>query len=335
MKLLIIGGGRFLGRTAVTTALAAGHQVTTFSRGRSAVPAGAEQLCGDRERPADLAQLRGREFDAVIDTCGFVPRVVGESARLLAESAGHYVFVSSISAYRDWPHHRIRDDSATYDCAPGAGPEDGDYGVLKAGCERAVDEHFAGRSTQVRSGLLVGPYDDTGRLTWWLSRVANGGEVLAPGNPDQPLSVVDVRDLAAWMIHCGQSRLTGAYAATAPKAQTTFAGLLEACRAATGSSARFVWASDDFLVAERVDPWVELPLWLPPADGAAVWDVDTVAAELAGLSCRSLQETVTDTWRWLRAGPPPAQRDGTPRHGIDPIKERALLSRWQVRSRTN
>jgi 2'-hydroxyisoflavone reductase len=331
MRLLVIGGGRFLGRATVQAALDAGHDVTTFTRGRSAIADGVRQIHGDRESLDDLAQLRGGEWDVVVDTCGYVPRVVRASARLLAGSVGHYVFVSSISVYSRWPEQPIRDDSPVYDCGPDAGPDDGHYGERKAGCERAVEDSFPGRATLVRAGMLVGPYDTSGRLVWWLRRVAEGGEVLAPGDPDQPLSLVDVRDLGPWMLHCGQSGLAGAYVATAPYAQTTLSELLQLCRSVTGSKARFTWLSDEFLLAQGVHGWVEVPLWLAKSEGAAAWDVDASAAQRAALKCRPLCQTVADTWEWIqRTGAthtPPAVT------GLARSKENAVLVRWELRRR--
>ena len=263
MRLLVLGGTRFLGRGVVEAALAAGDEVTTFTRGRSGEPPPAvEAIHGDRNQPDGLAPLRGRQWDAVVDTSGFVPAVVGRGARQLADSAGHYVFVSSINVYPDWPAEPIRSDTPVHECPPDAGRDDGefdrdsDYGRFKAGCERAVDEHFAGRSTHLRAGLIVGPYDDTGRLPYWVGRVARGGEVLAPGGPDREIRVVDARDLGAWSVECGRVGTTGAFTATGPAGQTTFGRLLDDCREVSGSGAGLTWVADDFLVEHQVEGMV-------------------------------------------------------------------------------
>ena len=190
MRLLVLGGTRFLGRGIVDAALANGDQVTTFTRGKSGEPPdGVEALHGDRNAPDGMDVLRGREWDAVIDTSGFVPTVVGRGAALLADSVGHYVFVSSLNAYPSFGDEPIRDDSPVHDCAPDAGSPDGEfeleqYGPFKVGSERAVDQHFAGRSAHLRAGLIIGPYDASGRFPYWVDRMARGGEVLAPGRPD-------------------------------------------------------------------------------------------------------------------------------------------------------
>lgn len=336
VRLLVLGGTRFLGRGVVDAALAAGDDVTTLTRGVSgAPPPGVEALHGDRTRPDGLDVLRGGEWDVVVDTSGFVPRVVGRGARLLAGAVGHYVFVSSLNVHPDWPERPTRDDSPVHDCPPDAGPEDGryeleQYGPYKAGCERAVDEHFAGRSTHVRAGLIVGPHDDTGRFPYWVARVARGGEVLAPGPPERAVRVVDARDLGAWCVDCGRRGVTGAYQATGPAGQTTLGGILAAARTAAGSDATVTWVDEAFLVDQGTRPWTELPLWAPDAPG--LWDQDTTAADRAGLRCRPVADTVADTLAWLRSlGGAPPQRPDRPAAGLDPAREAAVLAAWHAR----
>lgn len=218
----MIGGGHFLGPAVVRAGLGAGHVVTTLTRSGLGVPAGAQSLLGDRETAEGLSVLRGGEWDAVVDTCGYVPRMVGTGARALADVAGHYVFVSSISAYDGWPERPVTADTPLLACPADAGPDDGGYGELKAGCERAVLEYLPGRCMVARVGHLVGIGDNVGRLPYWIRRVARGGEVLAPGPPQRPLSMVDVRDVGTWLVECGQSRLAGAMAASGPPGQTSF-----------------------------------------------------------------------------------------------------------------
>ncbi len=331
MRLLVLGGGAFLGPAVVSAALDCGHQVTTLTRTGAGVPGDVESLRGDRETADGLAVLRGREWDAVIDTCGYVPRVVGAGARLLADQVAHYVYVSSVSAYSEWPGKPIRADSPTLACPADAGPDDGHYGELKAGCERAVEEHFAGRATIARAGHIVGAGDNVGRLPWWLSRVARGGEVLAPGPPERPLSLVDVRDLGAWLVHCGQNRVAGAMAATSPCGQTSFGELLGLAKAVTGSDATAVWADDDFLLANDVEPWQDLPYWLPSDQNPAADDVDTSPAQAAGLTCRPVADTVRDTWQWIRDVGVPPQRSDRPTPGLDPDRECDVLDAWRSR----
>ena len=225
MRILALGGSAFLGRATVEEAVQAGHEVTTFNRGLSGpdVP-GVEAIRGDRTRDADLEPLRGRTWDVVVDTSGYVPEVVGRSARLLAPTTGVYVFVSSINAYPGFPAEPVTEDSTVHECAPDAGADDGDYGTLKVGCEHAVRDAFGDRALIVRSGLLIGPYDNTGRSTWWLRRVARGGQVLAPGDPDRRMGLIDVRDQARWFLDRAGQGLGGTFNTGGPGHNTTMAG---------------------------------------------------------------------------------------------------------------
>lgn len=330
-RLLVIGGGQFLGPAILAAARERGHQVTTLTRTGAGVPNDVESLLGDRETDQGLAVLRGREWDAVFDTCGYVPRVVEASARLLADRVAHYVLVSSISAYADWPEKPIRNDSLTLSCAADAGPDDGHYGELKAGCERAVEEHFAGRCMIARVGHIVGVGDNVGRLSWWLTRIARGGEVLAPGPPERPLSLVDVRDLGAFLVHCGQDTVVGAMATSSPPDQTSFGELLGLAQTLTDSDATVVWADDDFLLANQVEPWQDLPYWMPARQYPGNEDIDTSAAHAAGLTCRPVSDTIRDTWAWLHEIGAPPQRADRPTPGLDLERERAVLAAWHAR----
>ncbi|HEX6919915.1 MAG TPA: NAD-dependent epimerase/dehydratase family protein [Actinomycetes bacterium] len=336
MRLLVIGGTSFLGRSTVEEGLRRGHHVTTFNRGVSGadVP-GVEAVRGDRSSDPDLEQLADRHFDAVVDTCGFVPRVVGQSAGLLAGVADRYVYVSSISAVASWPERPAFDGEDGRPCPSDAGPDDGDYGVLKAGCERAVTEVYGEHATVVRAGLILGPYENVGRLPTWLDRMSRGGEVLAPGDPDRPMQLVDARDLAAFMLDAGEQGIGGTFNATGPRGNATMGSWLGDCLRATGSDATLTWVPDDFLQAHDVQPWSELPLWSPVGTGADhVWDAETTAAEKAGLHTRPVTETVRDTWAWMLAGGRPPERPPhahLPRHGIDPGKERRILDAWAER----
>jgi 2'-hydroxyisoflavone reductase len=339
MRLLVLGGTRFLGRGVVDAALAAGDEVSTFSRGVSGDPPdGVDVLRGDRTTPEGLARLAGREWDAVVDTSGYVPVVVGAAANLLAGHVGHYVFVSTFNVYPGWPTEPVTAASPVHDTPADAGRADGEfdleqYGPYKAGCERAVDQYFAGRSTHVRAGLIVGPYDNSGRLPWWISRIGRGGEVLAPGDPNRALRVVDARDLGAWCVHCGRDGIAGAFPATGPAGQTTYRELFDAARAATGSDAAFTWVSDEFLVEHAVRVWSELPLWAPATEAPALHDQDTTAAEAAGLRCRPVADTVADTAAWIREvdGELPIRPAMLARPGMDPDREKTLLAAWHAR----
>ncbi len=291
MRLLILGGTVFLGRHVAEEAVRRGHRVTLFHRGRH----GADLLAGRAEhvlgdRTGELGELAGRSWDAAIDTCGFEP---GPVARSSALDVGHLVFVSSINAYPGWPEDHVDEDSPVWvDQAD-------DYGPLKVACERAAEAARPGRVAIVRAGLLCGPHDNIARLSWWIERVAAGGDVLAPGAPERELQLVDARDLAAWMVHLAERGEAGTFNGTAPRGQTTMGAVLDAAIAATGSDARLHWRGDDTLVAAGVEPWTDLPLWLP---APGTWTVGTERARAAGLRCRPIADTVADTWAWLRDG---------------------------------
>jgi 2'-hydroxyisoflavone reductase len=335
MQLLIIGGTSFLGRATALEALRRGDDVTTFNRGQTAPDVeGVEALRGDRDDEDALAQLDGRAFDGVVDTCGFVPRVVGKATRALADSAGHYAYVSSISASGRWPGEVAHDGDEGPPCASDAGPDDGDYGVLKAGCERAVREVFGDRSTIARAGLILGPHENVGRLTWWLARMARGGEVLAPGDPDRAMQLIDARDLASYLLDSIEARTAGTYNVSAPPGNATMGSWLHDAAQATGADAELTWVEDDFLLAHDVETWTELPLWSPlGGDAANVWNADTSGAAKTGLTCRPVSETVADTWAWMLADDV-APGDEVGRfggNGIDADKERRVLAAWHAR----
>lgn len=337
MRVLVIGGSGFLGRAVVEEALARGHEVTTFNRGRSGIDVpGAEVMRGDREVRADLDRLvEGRSWDLVVDTSGYVPRVVGESARALSGHAGTYAFVSTISALAGFPGKPAADDAEIWPCEPDAGPDDGNYGVLKAGCERAVEQGFTGNVLIVQPGIILGPYEDVARLPWWLTRIAQGGQVLAPGDPDAPLQFVDARDLGIFTLDQAERGTTGRFLVTGPVDQTTFGEWLGLCKEATGSDAEFVWVDDVFLAEHEAGTFVELPLWggPPSAETGNFWSVPTAKAQTAGLRIRPVAETVRDTWAWLREIPEKRRNFGNhSTHGMAPEKEAAILAAWAARS---
>jgi len=295
MRILVLGGTIFLGRAVVEAALARGHEVTVFSRGLhgAAPPDGAAHVRGDRE--GDLAELRGGAWDAAIDTSGFEPGAVAASSALLAEVGAHLVFVSSASVYREWPAQPVDESSPLW-------TEGDDYGALKAACERGAETALPGRVAHVRAGLIVGPHDYVFRLPWWVRRIADGGDVVAPGDPRLGIQLVDARDLASWMVDLAERRTAGTFNATGPVGHGTIGELLDAAVKATGSDARLRWVPDEALVAAGVEPWTGLPLWLPAADAPGAWRIDTARAADAGLRCRPLRETVRDVWAWLRDG---------------------------------
>jgi 2'-hydroxyisoflavone reductase len=337
MRLLVLGGTWFLGRTFVEAALRRGHEVTTFNRGRSGDDVrGVEVVHGDREDRKSLSRLAsGRTWDAVIDTSGNVPRVVRDGARVLADHADRYLFISTVSVYEGWPVEPLTEESAILECPADAGPDFGTddprgyptkYGFQKAGCERAVHEAFTAHALVVRPGVIVGPYEYVGRLPWWLRRIARGGRVLAPGNPDRQIQPIDVRDVADFMLRGLEADLTGTFNAAAPIGHATYGSLLADCIAATGSLAELVWVDDGFLLQCGVKQWTEIPLW---RTYTGTWRVATGPAMAAGLRCRPLSETVQDTWVWLVEGGAAVLHERHGEHGIAPDKEAQLLTVWE------
>jgi nucleoside-diphosphate-sugar epimerase len=344
MRLLVLGGTWFAGRAVVEEAIRRGHDVTTFTRGLSGDPLpGAEALHGDRTSGADLRQLAtGREWDAVVDTSVLAPAHVAASARLLADRVGHYTYISTINVYRDWPAAPVTEESATFDCAPDATgtTETLGYGPLKAGSERAIAAALPDRNLLIRAGLLAGPHDNTGRLPWWLARLAAGGKVLAPGDPGRPFRVTDVRDLASWVLDNTRRRIPGAVNVPGPE-HITLGELLTACADATrarpggttdGPPAELAWASDAELLAAGVTPWAELPFWAPDTPRlAGIWQMSGDRALQTGIRYRPLADTVRDTWRWLRqsatgTGSLDTAFTRLPGTGLDPAREREILA---------
>ena len=327
MRLLVLGGTVFLGDAIVRNALDRGWDVTTFSRGRSGAAAdGAETLHGDREQAGDLEQLRDRAWDAVVDTSGFIPAVVGCAAGLLVDQVPSYAFISSISVYPDMLAESVDEQARIQDCPADA--TGGEYGELKAGCERAVTGAYGDRALLVRPGLLLGPRENIGRLPWWLQRIAAGGDVLAPGRPERPLQYVDARDLAAWLLDALEAGMTGPVNVVSEPGFTTMGELLEACVRATGSAARLRWTPEALLAEHFVEPWIELPCWVPELAPtmAGFFAVRVERAASSGLRCRPVTETVADTWAWLQAGGVPIPRPGLPPLGMPPEKEQAVLA---------
>jgi 2'-hydroxyisoflavone reductase len=320
VKLLRLGGPRCLGRALTDAALSRGHELTFFNRGQTnpELYPEVERIVGDRTE--DLRGLAGREWDAVIDTCGYLPRVVRASAEALSAS-GLYCFVSSISVYAD-ASVPTNEDSPVAQL--GELPDDEvtgeSYGPLKALCEDDVREIFEERAPVVRPGLIVGPHDPTGRFTYWPHRVARGGEVLAPGPPERPTQVIDVRDLADWTLALCEESTSGTYNATHPG--VSFSELLETCREVAGSEARVTWVSDEFLLGEEVGQWMELPLWLADPEYAAADRVDVSRAVAVGLTFRPLAETVRGTLD---------HAETTDAAGLTPEREAALLAAWHAR----
>jgi 2'-hydroxyisoflavone reductase len=328
MKLLVIGGSQFVGRHLVAAAASRGDGVTVFNRGQTATawPAGVEVRQGDRQ--ADLSALAEGTWDAVVDTCGYLPRDVARTAECLQGRVGRYVFVSSVSVYADFT--RPNDESCSLgqiDYADTDVVDGRTYGPLKALCEAVVTARFSERALLIRPGLIVGPHDPTQRFTYWPARIARAGEgdtVLEPGTSGDGVQFIDVRDVAAFVLRaCDDGRSGSFNVVPAPRA-LTIGGVLEACAAAAGTRPRWRWASAADLEGCGLQPWIDLPLWLPAAgDHAAFALTDARAALAAGLTIRPLAQTVVDTLAWYRSLP--ADQQLFTRAGLSPERESLAL----------
>jgi 2'-hydroxyisoflavone reductase len=343
MKLLIIGGTKFLGRHLTTGALARNHEVSLFNRGRHASTsiANVEIIQGDRNH--DMALLNGRTWDAVIDTCGYLPRSVRASAEALRDSVNQYVFFSSLSAYADFRTPGMDESVAlatltaeqiqTANVVDQTGSTSainygGSYGGLKVLCEQAVEEVMPSRVLILRPGLIVGSDDYTDRFTYWVTRVAQGGEVLAPGRPDRYLQLIDVHDLSQWTIKMIEAKATGIYNANGETSQLTMASVLQACKTVSQSDAKFNWVSDDFLLGKQVAMWSEMPLWIPDNEQAlkGFMYINCNKAFQAGLMLRPISETIRDVLNWYAT----SHTKEKLKAGMDSGKERDLLEAWHL-----
>ncbi|WP_103501019.1 MULTISPECIES: NAD-dependent epimerase/dehydratase family protein [unclassified Streptomyces] len=327
MRLLMLGGTGFVGRAVVAEALALGWEVTALHRGRHADTPGVRSLRGDRTSPDGLTALAGGEWDLAVDTWSAAPTAVRDATRLLADRVGHFVYVSSRSVYA-FPRPEGAVGRAERSPVVEAGPDDlaTTYPRDKRGAEIAVERAFGDRGLLARAGLILGPHEDIGRLPWWLERTRRGGDVLAPGPPDLPLQYIDARDLAAWLLYAARRGLGGAYDVVAEPGHATMESLLRACVRATGGGARLRWADPEVIEAAGVEPWSELPVWLPPGDlHTMMHGADVAKALAAGLRCRPVEETVADTWEWLRQVGAAPQRPDRPRVGLAPEREAAVL----------
>lgn len=322
MRVLLLGGPRFLGHAIADAALARGHELTFFNRGKTSpdLYPEVEKLIGDRSD--GLPALDGRRWDAVVDTSGYVPRDVRASANALAGS-GFYCFVSTVSVYADFASP-VDEDSPVATLGEMTDDEvtDESYGPLKALCEDAVRDVFGQRAAIVRPGLIVGPHDPTGRFTYWPHRIARGGDVLAPAPSDQPTQFIDVRDLGEWIVSLCERRGGGTFNAAHPG--RSWGELLDTCRSVAGTEVTITWVSRDFLVEKEVGQWMELPLWIDGDDPeAAYFDRVAVSRALAaGLSFRPLEETVRGALE---------EAETTEAAGLAPEREAALLAEWHDR----
>ncbi|HMJ32803.1 MAG TPA: NAD-dependent epimerase/dehydratase family protein [Baekduia sp.] len=331
-RLLVLGGTSFVGRALVEDGVRRGWDVTTFNRGRHAwAHPSAEHLHGDRLEVADLAPLAAREWDVVADTWAGAPRAARDSANALADRAQRYLYVSSGSVYAPPPPIDGDEDAPTVDASPDA--ESTDYAADKRGAELAVEQAFGDRALLARAGLILGPHEDVGRLPAWLLRLDRGGEVLAPGPPDRPLQLIDARDLAAWMLDSATAERSGPFNVISRSGFATMGSLLETCRAVTRSNAQITYVDAAFVAEQGIEPWSELPIWLPADhEFAGMLATGVQRAHAAGLRNRPLADTVQDTWDWLLSvDKVPTQRPDLPPHGLHPDKERAALASWHAR----
>lgn len=344
MKILILGGTKFLGRHLIAAAQARGHEVTLFNRGKhsSETFENVGQIHGDRHNGGDLAKLSGQAWNAVVDTCGYLPQSVKASAEALKDAAGQYVFISSISAYADYSHPDF-DETAPVaglneEQTKRAGEIDsqgeltgatlGDmYGALKARCEREAEKAMPGKILQVRSGLIVGSYDPTDRFTYWAMRVAQGGEVLAPGSPNRFVQMIDARDLSAWIVKMIERKENGIYNVTGKPFELTMEKMLEEIKNASGSDAGFVWVNEEFLDRENVAAWSEMPLYLPESseNSKGFLSANVDKALQTGLEFRPLRETIQDTLAWRKT------KNDALKAGITLEREKELLRLWRER----
>lgn len=328
MKLLLLGGTGFLSSHLVSAALSRGHEVTLFHRGRTnpeRFPE-VEHILGDRERDLDL--LQGRHWDAAIDPCGYLPRVVEASSTYLSERVDQYTFISSGNAYADFGKAAVDESSRLATLPDGASEEISSetYGPYKVLCEQAVERAMPGRVLIIRPGLMVGPADSSGRFTYWPRRIARGGEILAPGEKDLPVEFIDARDVAEWMILLLERRQVGIYNAAGPAEPLTLQAFLEQAAEVIGSKSQYTWVSDAFLSAHKVESWTELPLWIPQNEEKFVVSMSFRKALEAGLTFRPLAQTIQDVLAWDTAHPDFPVSNAT----LTPEKEQALLHEWHA-----
>lgn len=340
LRILILGGTGFTGPHQVRYALGRGHKVTLFNRGRRPKewPGEVEELTGDRNT-GDLSALKDREWDVCIDNPTTLPFWVRDAGRVLKGKVGQYIFISTISVYaaNDTPGADEGAELARYS-GKDAMAETQDsvradmslYGPLKARSEQEAQHWFKDRTTVIRPGLIVGPGDETDRFSYWPARLARGGEVLAPGDGKDPVQFIDARDLAEWTIRMAEQRAYGVYNGTGPDYALSMEALLHGIRATTTAGARLTWVSADFLEAQKVSPWGDLPVWIPADGDSKGFAQRSIRKALErGLSFRPLATTAADTLAWLQAQP--AERQAKLKAGLTPEREKELLALWKAR----
>jgi 2'-hydroxyisoflavone reductase len=340
LRILILGGTGFTGPYQVRYALSRGHKVTTFNRGKThpgELPNEVEQLVGDRNGKLDA--LKGRQWDVVIDNPTTLPAWVRDAAEVLQSNVERYVFISTISVYGEVKTGS--DENAPTEKYEGADPYKETleamkaggyktYGPLKALSEKEAEKWFPGKTVIIRPGLIVGPRDETDRFTYWPVRIDRGGEVLAPGSPDDPVQFIDARDLAEWTIRMAENRETGIYNATGPAKPSGIGGMLDGIKGALKSNATFTWVAEDFLTQQKVEPWSDMPVWTGKGSGLALAKIDRALSK--GLTFRPLAETARDTLAWFRSLP--QDRQAHLKAGLTPEREAEVLAAWKKKEMT-
>ena len=338
LRILILGGSGFTGPYQIQYALSRGHKITTFNRGKThpgELPKQVEQLLGDRN--GELDALKGRQWDVALDNPTSVPAWVRDAAQMLKGNVDRYVFISTISVYADTSKPGVAEDAAVQKyTGPDAMKETREslmasnfalYGPLKALSEAEAEKSFPNKTLIIRPGLIVGPRDETDRFTYWPVRVDRGGEVLAPGNPDDPVQFIDARDLAEWTIRMVENGATGIYNATGPAKKLGIGEMLSGLKAAERSNSSFTWVKADFLAAQKVAPWSDMPVWIPPrGEEAGASQISNRKAIDHGLTFRPLADTARDTLGWFKSLPP--ERQSKLRAGIPPEREKEVLTAW-------
>jgi len=334
MRILILGGTGFTGPYQVQYALSRGHKVTTFNRGKThpgELPGEVEQLIGDRNGKLDA--LKDRQWDIAIDNPTTLPAWVRDAAQVLKHNVERYVFISTISVYGD--AKTGPDEDAPTEKYEGADPYKETleamkaggyktYGPLKALSEKEAEKWFPGKTLIIRPGLIVGPRDETDRFTYWPVRIDRGGELLAPGSPDDPVQFIDARDLAEWTIRMAENRETGTYNATGPAKPLGIGGMLDEIKAALKSNAPLTWVTEDFLTRQKVEPWSDMPVWTGKESGLARAKIDRALSK--GLTFRPLGETARDTLAWFKSQS--QDRQSKSRAGLTPERETEVLVAW-------
>jgi 2'-hydroxyisoflavone reductase len=331
MDILILGGTRFVGRALTELGLARGHTITLFHRGQSNpdIFPEVERILGDRN--TDIANLGERQWDAVIDTCGYIPRHVRDAAEYLKDKVKRYVFISTISVYTENTEIGRDEDTelATLADETTEAVTGQTYGGLKVLCEQAAEAVMPGRVIQIRPGLIVGPHDPTNRFTYWPVRVRKGGNVLVPGDGSCPAQFIDVRDLADFTIKCLEDDNISTFNATGPDSPLTLQQVLDMTQAVTGSDAHFSYVDEQWLQEKEVGTWMELPLWLPGEEGQALMQISIQRGLNKGLKFRPLEETIRDTLTWYDEI---KGDEKTWQAGMNPEKESALLGEYQAKA---